>query len=96
MQELNNSQRDRVINGAITIFKRRMYWLFFLVLAITPILTISSYLHGNADQRALVFIMILWVIIFFKASKSHHERKIISYWVSLPCAALILVASFFY
>jgi len=96
MQERNNSQRDRVINGAIANLKQQMYWLFFLVLAITPILTISSFLHGNADRKVLLFVMILWAVVFYKTSKSHHERKIISYWVSLPCGAIILIASFFY
>jgi hypothetical protein len=96
MQGPNNIQSERIINSAITNFKQRMKWLFFLVLAITPILTISSYLSGNVDLKVLLFVMLLWAVVFYKASKSHHERKIIGYWVSLPCAALILIASFFY
>jgi hypothetical protein len=66
MQGPNNIQSERIINSAITNFKHRMKWLFFLVLAITPILIISSYLRGNVDLKVLLFVMLLWAVFFIR------------------------------
>lgn len=94
MSEPDNNQRDGLIGFQLTFLKQKLYWLLFLVLATTPILAISALLDGNRMVPTLV--MILWVAVFAKVSRSFHERGIISYWISLPCALLILIAAFFY
>lgn len=94
MSEPNNNQRDGLIEFQFAWLKSRLYFLLFMMLAVTPILAISAFLDGNRMVPA--FVMILWGAVFAKVSRSFHERGIISYWISLPSAVLILIASFFY
>ena len=94
MPESNKEQRDGLIEFQLTLLKQRLYWLLFLILAVTPIIAINAFRDG--DQIIPLLVMILWAGVFAKTAISFHERRTISYWVSLPCAALILIASFFY
>lgn len=94
MPKSNNDRFDELLKFQFKTLRQKLYWLLFLVLAITPILSISAIRYGN--KGIPIFVMIVWAIAFYKLSTSFHNQKIISYWVSLPCAALILISSFFY
>jgi hypothetical protein len=94
MPKSNKNQRDGLIEFQSTLLKQKLYWLLFLILAVTPILAVNAFRGGERIIPLLA--MILWGVAFTKAAMSSHERGIISYRVSLPCAALILIASFFY
>ena len=94
MPESNKEQQGGLIEFQLTVLKQRLYWLLFLILAVTPILAINAFRNG--DRIIPLLVMILWVVGLAKTAISFHERGTIRYWVSLPCAALILIASFFY
>ena len=85
---------DRVIDTALSQFKFKFLIVFFMVMAIVPILSISEIRKGNSPLSIAIFIS--WLFIFYKFSKSLHDKSIVRYWVSLPCAVIVIFASFFY
>ena len=85
---------ERVIDTALSQFKFKFLIIFFMVMAIVPILSISEIRKGNSPLSIAIFIA--WLFIFYKFSRSLHDKSIVSYWASLPCAFLVIFASFFY
>ena len=85
---------ERIIDGAFSLLKFHSLIIFFMVLAITPILLISELRKETSPLPIIAFG--IWVFVFYKLSSSLHDREIVSYWVSLPCAALVIIASLFY
>lgn len=90
----NEELSERVIDGALSNFKFDFLIISFTVLAVVPILSISEILKTRSPLASIVFI--IWIYVFYKLSSSLHNRNIVSYWVSLPCAILVIIASFFY
>ena len=85
---------ERIIDTALSQFKFQFLIIFFMIMAIVPILSISEIRIGNSPLSIAIFIA--WLFIFYKLSRKLHDKSIVSYWVSLPCAILVNFASFLY
>jgi hypothetical protein len=96
MFELIQNKIKRVFFKATSSsgFKFKIYTLVFLLAAIIPILTINAIRQGNLALPSII--TIVWAIVFYKLASSLHHQKVVSYWVSIPCAALVIISSFYY
>jgi hypothetical protein len=93
-KQKNEGSSERIINGELSRLKFHILIILFIILAIVPILSISAIRRGNLPVPLIVFT--IWMVAFYKISKSVHDKNIVSYWVSLPCAVLVIIASLFY
>lgn len=85
---------EKTVNVALSQFKFTVLIVFFMIMAIVPILAISE-INKTKSPLAMIILMI-WVFVFFKLANSLHDKKVASYWVTFPSAFLVVIASFFY
>ena len=98
MSKINNEKNDglseRIINNGLSYDGSRVLIIIILILAIVPFLSISEINKGNLPLPIIAFT--IWAIVFYKLSSSLHNKELVSYWVSVPSATLVIIASLFY